>query len=66
MVDLKSLRAKNGMTQEQLAASANVARTVIANIENGFAKPSVTTAKALSSVLGIEWWKFFEDEREVV
>lgn len=62
MVNLKSLRTAKDMTQEQLATAANVARTVIANIESGFAKPSVATAKALGSVLGVDWWKFFEDE----
>ena len=62
MVNLKALRTAKDMTQEQLATAANVARTVITNIESGIAKPSVSTAKALGSVLDVEWWKFFEDE----
>lgn len=63
MVDLKALRQAKGLTQEQLAVEAHVGRTAITNIESGLAKPSVATAQALGSVLGFEWWKFFEDDR---
>lgn len=62
MVDLKAVRRERGLTQEQLAAKAQIARTVITNIEIGQARPSVETAKALAAVLDLDWWKFFEDE----
>lgn len=62
MVDLRSRRIEKGLTQEQLAAEACVTRTVITNIERGLAKPSIDTAKALGAALGIDWWKFFEDD----
>lgn len=62
MVDLKARRIEKGLTQEQLAAETGVTRTAITNIERGLTKPSIDTAKALGAVLGIEWWKFFEDD----
>lgn len=63
MIDLRKLRVEKGMTQEQLAAEIKTTRTVITNIENGIALPSIQTAKALGEVLGFEWWKFFERSR---
>lgn len=62
MIDLKVCRCEKGMTQEQLAAEAHVARTAITNIEKGVAKPSIPTAKAIAAVLGFDWWKFFDDD----
>jgi transcriptional regulator with XRE-family HTH domain len=62
MIDLKDFRVKKGMTQAQLAAEAKTTRTVITNIENGVAKPSISTAKALGKILGFDWWKFFTTE----
>lgn len=62
MIDLKAIRVEKGMTQAQLAAEAKTTRTVITNIENGVAKPSIPTAKALGKILNIEWWKFFTTE----
>lgn len=62
MIDLQTLRKQKGLTQEQLAAEAHVARTAITNIEKGVAKPSISTAKAIAAVLGFDWWKFFDDD----
>lgn len=62
MIDLRKLRVENGMTQEQLAAEIKTTRTVITNIENGVALPSIPTAKALGEILNFEWWKFFTTE----
>lgn len=62
MIDLKSLRVEKGMTQAELAAEVKTTRTVITNIENGVAKPSIPTAKALGKILNFEWWKFFATE----
>lgn len=64
MIDLKAFRIEKGMTQEQLAAEIKIARTVITNIENGVALPSIATAKALGQVLGFEWWRFFVTEEK--
>lgn len=62
MVDLKAMRTEAGMTQAQLAAEAKVNRTVITNIENGVAKPSIPTAIALGKILKFNWWKFYTTE----
>jgi transcriptional regulator with XRE-family HTH domain len=62
MFDLKAIRKARGITQQQLADEAHCVRTAIANIECGIAQPSVALAKALAKPLGIEWWKFFEED----
>jgi putative transcriptional regulator len=63
---LKELRCKsNNLTQEQLAKQAGISRTMITEIENGNANPSVEVAKKIAAVLGIDWTKFFEDEQDV-
>lgn len=64
MIDLRALRVDKGLTQAQLAAKADTTRTVITNIENGVALPSIPTAKALGEVLEFEWWKFFVTEEK--
>jgi len=66
---LKKLRREShNMTQEQLARKVGISRTMIAEIENGNANPSVGTAKKIAAVLGFDWVRFFEDddEQEVV
>ena len=50
------------MTQEQLAKMVGISRTMITEIENGNANPSVKVAKKIAAVLGFDWTSFFEDE----
>jgi len=60
---LKELRQRsNNLTQEQLAKMVGISRTMITEIENGKANPSVEVAKKIAAVLGFDWVKFFEDE----
>lgn len=47
---LKTLRLKQGLTAEQLAAKANVTRATIAKMESGFNNPTVQTIDALAGV----------------
>ena len=62
---LKELRIESGnMTQEQLAKKVGISRTMITEIENGNANPSVKVAKKIAAVLGIDWTKFFEEVSE--
>lgn len=61
MVDLKTIRAERGMTQEQLAEEVGVIRQTISNIECGVALPSVETAKAIGKILEFDWAEFFRD-----
>ena len=62
MIDIKAIRKQKNMTQQQLADKAHCVRTAIANIECGISRPSVALAKAIAKPLGIEWWRFFEDD----
>ena len=59
---LKELRHKSNLTQEQLAKKVGISRTMITEIENGNANPSVRVAKKIASVLGFNWTRFFEDD----
>lgn len=59
---LKELRHKSNLTQEQLAKMVGISRTMITEIENGNANPSVKVAKKIAAVLGFDWTRFFEDE----
>ena len=59
---LKKLRHESNLTQEQLAKKVGISRTMITEIENGNANPSVRVAKKIASVLGFNWTRFFEDD----
>ncbi|MBR8660725.1 helix-turn-helix transcriptional regulator [Brevibacillus sp. NL20B1] len=55
-------RNELGLTQEEVAKKAAIARTTYAMIEQDNRKPSVNVAKRLSKVLGIDWTLFFEEK----
>lgn len=59
---LKELRARSSnMTQKELAARVSISRTMITEIENGNANPSVDVAKKIAAVLGFEWTRFYDE-----
>lgn len=60
LINLKELRVKNGLTQEELAEKCDVLRTTISMIESGVNKPSINLAKRLGEVLDVDWKGFFE------
>ena len=62
---LKDIRAKKGLTQQEVANAANVDVTMISKIELGERRPSVEVAKKIASVLEFPWTRFFEDEDEI-
>lgn len=63
---LKELRNKSrNMTQEQLAKKVGISRTMITEIENGNADPSVRVAKKIAAVMGFHWTRFYEDEDDL-
>jgi putative transcriptional regulator len=64
ILNLKTIRENAGLTQQELANLIKRDRTLIAKIENDNATPSVATAKALASVLNIDWTIFFKDSGE--
>ena len=59
---LKKLRHESNLTQEQLAKMVGISRTMITEIENGHANPSVKVAKRLASVLGFNWTRLYDDD----
>ena len=61
-MDLKIKREEKRLTQQQLAELVGVDRTLISKIESGAATPSITTAKKIAAVLGLNWTRFFEDD----
>jgi len=50
---IASLRKSKGMTQERLAADADIDRVALANIETGKRRPTVTTVYRISAALGV-------------
>jgi transcriptional regulator with XRE-family HTH domain len=57
---ISSLRKSKGMTQERLAAEANIDRVALANIETGKRRPTVTTVYRISSALGVHITDLFD------
>ena len=60
MVDLRAVREKKKLTQQELADKVGVSRQAITNIETGVNKPSVELAMKLAAVLKFKWYKLFE------
>ena len=58
---LKELRVSKNLTQENLANLIGISRTMITEIENGNASPSIQSAKKIAYILGFSWIKFFDD-----
>lgn len=56
---LSEIRTSFNMTQEEVADKAKIGRSWYTKIENG-SNPGAKTAKAIASVLGFEWTRFFE------
>lgn len=56
-------RKDRGMTQDDLAAKANLSRAMLSNIERGYTFPSLPTAYRIAKVLkrSIEYL-FFEND----
>lgn len=58
---LSEKRNNLGLTQEEVASLAGIARTTYAMIEQDNRKPSVPVAKKIAKVLELNWTIFFED-----
>ena len=50
---IRTLRKRNGMTQEQLAEAANLSVPYISHIERGFKRPSLETLVRLTVALHV-------------
>ena len=60
---LKKIRKDAGFTQIKLADKVGITRQMISAIEKG-AGPHPNTAKKIAAVLGFEWTRFFEEEKD--
>lgn len=59
-MNLREVRIKKGLTQQELATKIGKDRTLITKIENERTLPSVETAKLIAKELDISWTVFFE------
>lgn len=59
---LTDIREKKGMSQTDVANKIGLSQQAISSYENDERTPSVSTAKAIASVLGFDWTKFYEEE----
>lgn len=64
MFNLRELREKSGIKQNDLASKVGVSRQAISLYENGQMKPTVTNAKKIASILNFDWRLFYEDNSE--
>lgn len=61
MISVKTLREKQGLSQEELASKIGLTRSAVAMIENGSNKLTVDNAKKIGEVLKVDWKEFFID-----
>lgn len=52
--NIKRIRKEKGLTQQQLADSANISRSYLADVENNRYNPSIDVLKAIAESLGIK------------
>lgn len=61
MFDLRTLRIKYGLSQDELASEMDCNRSTIAMIETGKNEPSIKLAKKLAKYFDVDWTVFFKD-----
>lgn len=54
------LRKKANLTQQDIADEVGITRQMISAIENEVVEPSLTTAKALGTILNFSWTCFYD------
>jgi len=52
---LRIARSEKGLTQQQLAAKAQVSVNTVMNIERDLTKPRIKTLMALAQAVGVPW-----------
>jgi len=60
--NLRKLRAARGMTQEDLAAAAEVDRSYISNVENEHKSVSADVVEAVAKVFGLDIFEMFHPD----
>lgn len=58
---IAAIRKSKDLTQEDVAGTLNTDRVVIANIETGKRRPTVTTIYRISSALGVSVGEVFKN-----
>lgn len=61
---LKEARVNKGMTMQELASMLGISWQSISYYENGMRRPSPETAIRVGKILGIDWRRFYDDERK--
>lgn len=56
---LEQKRKERGLTQQDMADKIGVSRQYYNELENKKRQPSVTAAKKIAQILGLEWTIFF-------
>jgi len=66
--EIKKLRQKNGLTQEELADRCELSKGFISQIERDLASPSISTLSDLLQCLGTDLKNFFNnaEDKEIV
>ena len=62
--EIKRLRVKNGLTQEELADRCELSKGFISQIERDLASPSISTLSDILQCLGTDLKNFFNKETE--
>lgn len=58
---IRELRSRKGLSQEALAAEANLHRTYLGGIERGLRNPSLNNLAKLAKALGVPLRELFPD-----
>lgn len=61
-VEVRSLRARRGMSQHELAKRAGISRVSVSEIENGKRDPGSSTVAKLADALGVPAGALFGDQ----
>ena len=59
--NLKHIRKRMNMTQEELATKMEISQSYLSDIENGRKNPSIKTVKKLADGLGVSVNELFND-----
>lgn len=61
---IKAMREEAGLGLRDLAAKANVSPSMLSQIENGSANPSINTLKNIAVVLNLPLYRFFQEDSD--
>lgn len=55
--NIRTLRKRRGLSQEELALEADMKRSYVSDLERGTRNPSVKAVGRLANALGVEAWQ---------